>query len=187
METRLADQSDNRLKPAGLFGQVSTNACREARRTRCKPRKKQKIKDHDRLELESSADLCFVLVLLLGFLGRGEPCHTAFLLLVDDEASPGLLLVPLEASEVGFLQLVIGLLQSVLDGSALTGSYLFLELLVDSVHGILDGDAFEIAGGHLQAQREVQIDLLDGRLDEVQLEVVLVVYARWRGIEFPGL
>lgn len=57
--------------------------------------------------------LCFVLVLLLGLLAAGFFGDCAGAGLVDDEACPALLLVPLEAGEVGLLQFVIGLSRSV--------------------------------------------------------------------------
>lgn len=66
------------------------------------------------------------------------------------------------------------------------GNYLLLELLVNSIHGILDGDALEIASGDRQAQWEDQVNLLDRRSDKVQLEVVFVIYAGWGGVESPG-
>lgn len=50
--------------------------------------------------------LCLVL-LLLGLLAGC--CGRAVLGLMDDEACPALLLVPLEASEVGLIQFIIGL------------------------------------------------------------------------------
>jgi len=59
-------------------------------------------------------------------------------------------------------------------------------LLVNSVQRVLDGDSFVVASRYFQAQWEVKVNLLDGRIDEVQLEYVLVFYAIWRGIEFPG-
>lgn len=53
--------------------------------------------------------LCLVLVLLLGLLAAGLFGDRADGGLVDDEACPALLLVPLEASEVGLVQFVIRL------------------------------------------------------------------------------
>ena len=47
--------------------------------------------------------LCLVLVLLLGLLAAGFFGDCADAGLVDDEACPALLLVPLEAGEVGLL------------------------------------------------------------------------------------
>lgn len=55
------------------------------------------------------AHLCLFLVLLLGLLAAGLLGNRADGGLVNDEACPALLLVPLEASEVGFVQFVIGL------------------------------------------------------------------------------
>lgn len=48
-------------------------------------------------------NLCLVLVLLLGLLAGGFFGDRAVVGLVDDEACPALLLVPLEAGEVGLL------------------------------------------------------------------------------------
>lgn len=51
--------------------------------------------------------LAGVLVLLLGLLGRLHRC--ALLLLVHDEAMVAFFAIPLEASEVGSVELIIGL------------------------------------------------------------------------------
>lgn len=65
------------------------------------------------------------------------------------------------------------------------GWYLLLELLVNGVQRILDGDSFVVASCYFQTQWEVKVNLLDGRIDEVQFEYVLVFDAVWRGIELP--
>jgi hypothetical protein len=52
---------------------------------------------------------------------------------VHNEPCPGLLLVPLEASEVGLFQLVVRLERSVLYVTTSQSAYLLLELLVDGV------------------------------------------------------
>lgn len=62
-----------------------------------------------RLEGAVISHLCLVLVLLLGLLAAGLFGDRADGGLVDDEACPALLLVPLEASEVGLVQFIIGL------------------------------------------------------------------------------
>lgn len=56
---------------------------------------------------------------------------------------------------------------------------LLLVLLVDGIQGILDGDTLQIPGGDLQAQGEVQVNLLDRWADEWELEDVLVVDCVW--------
>lgn len=50
-----------------------------------------------------------------------------------------------------------------------------LELLVNGIHCILDGDSLEVSCRHLQAEREVQVDLLDWWLCEQLLQDVLVI------------
>lgn len=67
------------------------------------------------------------------------------------------------------------------------GWYLLLELLVDSVQRILDGDALHIPSSHLQSQWEVQVNLLDGRIDQVHFEDVFVFEIWRRGVESPGM
>lgn len=56
---------------------------------------------------------------------------------------------------------------------------LLLVLLVDGIHGIFDGDTLQIPGGDLQAQGEVQVNLLDWGADEWELEDVLVLDCAW--------
>lgn len=63
--------------------------------------------------------------------------------------------------------------------------YLLLELLVDSVQRVLDSDSFVITSTHFQAQWEVQVNLLDRRIDEVQFENVCVFDGVRGGIESP--
>lgn len=65
------------------------------------------------IAIDDDASLGLLLVLLLGLLTRGRLLRLAMLLLVDDQTCPALVLVPLEASEVRVLQLIIGLYQSV--------------------------------------------------------------------------
>lgn len=45
-------------------------------------------------------------------------------------------------------------------------TYLLLELLVDGIKCILDCDSLQISGGDLEAQGEVQVNLLDWGVDE---------------------
>lgn len=99
------------------------------------------------------------------------------LLLVHDQPCPGLVLVPLEASEVGVLKFIISLCGvSVLAATTLRSETdLLLELFVDGIQGILDGDTLQIPGGDLQAQGEVQVNLLDWGVDELEFEDVLVL------------
>lgn len=65
------------------------------------------------IAIDDDASLGLLLVLLLGLLTRGRLLRLAMLLLVDDQTCPALVLVPLEASEVRVLQLIIGLYPSV--------------------------------------------------------------------------
>ena len=68
----------------------------------------------DRISLDSwGTGLCLlVLVLLFGFLGAGL-LGRADCLLMHDQTCPAFVLIPLKASEVGFLQLVVRLSGSV--------------------------------------------------------------------------
>lgn len=88
---------------------------------------------------EAAAASCLALFgLLLGLLGAHGG---ALLLLVNDEASPTLLLVPLESREDWFLELIVGLggrqscvsYEGALAEWGEGGQYLLLELLVDCV------------------------------------------------------
>lgn len=56
---------------------------------------------------------------------------------------------------------------------------LLLVLLVDGIHGILDSDALHAPCGDMQAQREVQVNLLDWWLGQVQLENIPVFDSIW--------
>ena len=58
------------------------------------------------------------------------------------------------------------------------GTHPLLELLVDGVQCVLDGDAFEVPCCYLQPQWEVQVNLLDGWCCEELLEDLLVLYCR---------
>lgn len=129
-------------------------------------------------------NLCaFFLGLLLCGLFAGGLLGGVLLLLVHDQPRPAFFLVPLEAGEVGLLQFVVRLgVVSVLLGVSMRGegrADLLLELLVDGVHGILDGDTLQIPGGDLQTQGEVQVNLLDWGSDEVEFEDVLVLDGVW--------
>lgn len=125
--------------------------------------------------------LCTLLLCLLLGLFAGGLLGGVILLLVHDQACPAFVLVPLEASEEGFFQFVIRLGPGVrenLDDDAWRvrdDAYLLLVLLVDGIERVLDGDALQIPGGDLQAQGEVQVNLLDRRLDEVEFQDVLVL------------
>lgn len=46
---------------------------------------------------------------------------------------------------------------------------LLLELLMNSIQRILDGDALQIASRDLESEREMQVDALDGRGRQVFL------------------
>lgn len=131
---------------------------------------------------------------LLTFLGLLLGLRCAFLLAVHDETGPGFFLVPLEAGENGGLELIVGLV--VAEGVSFRGrkgrvekdTYLLAELLVDSVQRVLDGDAAQVPRRHLQAEREVQVDLLDRRLGEHQLEEGLLGLVDGQGgfVDAPG-
>jgi hypothetical protein len=60
------------------------------------------------------------------------------------QSGPGLLGIPLESFEVGRLKLVVGLYESVEFCACGCRSYLLLELLVDGVESVLDGDSFQV-------------------------------------------
>jgi hypothetical protein len=60
--------------------------------------------------------------------------------------------------------------------TATAATHPFLELLVDGIQCVLDGDALEIPRCYLQPQREVQVNLLDGWCCEQLLEDLLVLY-----------
>lgn len=51
-----------------------------------------------------------------------------------------------------------------------------LVCLVDGIHGILDGDALEVARGDLHSQGEVEVNLLDGRFRQWDLEDARVLH-----------
>ena len=64
---------------------------------------------------------------------------------------------------------------------------LLLELFVDDIECVLDRDAFGVAGGHFESEREVEVDLLDWGVDEEHFEDVFVLDGVWGGVEFPRL
>lgn len=47
---------------------------------------------------------------------------------------------------------------------------LLLVLLVNGIESILDGDTFQVSCGNFQTEREVQVNFLDRRLGQMQLE-----------------
>lgn len=51
--------------------------------------------------------------------------------------------------------------------------------LVDSVHGVLDSNTLHAPCGDLEPQGEVQVNFLDRRVGEVNLENVLVLDCHW--------
>jgi hypothetical protein len=57
--------------------------------------------------------------------------------------------------------------------------------LVDRVKGVLDGDALQVARRHLHAEREVQVDLLDGRRRQELLEDFLLLDACRGAVDLP--
>jgi hypothetical protein len=74
---------------------------------------------------------------------------------MHDEARIALLSIPLEACEVRSLELVIGL-ETISTWytetkTLLAEAYFFLELLMDRVQRILDGDTLEVACGDFES------------------------------------
>lgn len=59
------------------------------------------------------------------------------------------------------------------------GADLLLELFVDGIQGILNGDTLQIPGSDLQTQGEVQVNLLHSGSDEGEFEDVLVLDGVW--------
>jgi hypothetical protein len=57
--------------------------------------------------------------------------------------------------------------------------YLLLELLMDSIQCILDGDTFQVSGSDLKPKREVEVNFLNWRICQELLQCFLVVYCRW--------
>lgn len=66
------------------------------------------------------------------------------------------------------------------------GTYLFLELFVDSIQSVLDGYPLQVSRCNLEAQWEVQVDLLDWRCGEELLQCFLVIQCCRRRVQFPG-
>lgn len=66
-----------------------------------------------------------------------------------------------------------------------TSNYLFLELLVDGIKSILDGDSLQIPGCYFQAQWKMKVNLADWWSQEKLLEDLLVFNSVWRGVELP--
>ena len=56
---------------------------------------------------------------------------------------------------------------------------------MDGIQCILNRDTFQVPCSDFESQREVQINLLDGRSSEELLQRLLFVYRCWRGIQFP--
>lgn len=69
---------------------------------------------------------------------------------------------------------------------AATWTYPLLECLVDGIHGILDGDALHVPRSDFQAQREVQVNLLDWWRGQELLEDFLVVNGVGRRVDLPS-
>ena len=66
------------------------------------------------------------------------------------------------------------------------GTDLLLELLVDGIAGVLDGDALHVAGGHFEAEGEVEVDFLDRGVAEELVEDVLFFDGCGGAVDFPG-
>lgn len=60
-----------------------------------------------------------------------------------------------------------------------------LVLLVDSIHGILDSYTFQVSRRDFQAQREVEVNLLEGRVGQVNLQQLWLLDRVGRGIDLP--
>merc|ERR1739843_12056 len=116
-----------------------------------------------------SAGLCLLALVLL-LLGAAANWCLARGLLVYDKLSVALFAVPLEASKVWLFELVIGLL---------------LELLVDGITGVFDGDAHLVAGRDFQSERPFQVDLPDGWGGEELAEGFLVLDGGGRLVQLP--
>lgn len=78
----------------------------------------------------------------------------------------------------GYLRIVINF-----HSTGLT--YLLLELFMNCVQSILDGDAFEIPRSNFESQREMQVNLLDGRVCEKLLQSFLVLQGCRGSVELP--
>ena len=57
---------------------------------------------------------------------------------------------------------------------------------MDGIECVFDGYAFEVPGGYLHAEGEVEVDLLDRRVRQQLLENVLFVDGRGRGVDLPA-
>ena len=57
--------------------------------------------------------------------------------------------------------------------------------LVDGIHGVLDGDTLQIAGGNLHSQRKVQVNSLNRRFRQVDLEDARVINGVGALVDFP--
>lgn len=66
-------------------------------------------------------------------------------------------------------------------------TYLLPELLINSVASILNCDALQISRRNLQAEWEVQVDLLDWWDGEVLLEPFLLFDGGWGLVDTPVL
>jgi hypothetical protein len=66
-------------------------------------------------------------------------------------------------------------------------TYFLLELLMYGIECIFNRHTFQVPCRDLQAQREVQIDLLDRGGREQLLEEIFVLNTCRRGVEFPEM
>ena len=62
---------------------------------------------------------------------------------------------------------------------------LLLELLVDGITGVFDGDAHLVAGRHFQSERPLQVDFADGWGGEELAEGFFVLNGGWRLVQLP--
>ena len=66
------------------------------------------------------------------------------------------------------------------------GTDLLLELLVDGIAGVFDGDAFHVAGGDFETEGEVEVDFLDRGVAEELVEDVFLFDGCGGAVDFPG-
>jgi hypothetical protein len=56
---------------------------------------------------------------------------------------------------------------------------------MDGVEGVFNCDSFEVASRHLETQREVKVDLLDGRFGEHLLQYRWISDGAGGGVHLP--
>jgi hypothetical protein len=117
---------------------------------------------------------------------------------MDDEFRIAIVLVPLEAGEVGVLEFIVGLLEfqergvSKESGVVEIGeqgtdgvAYLFAELLVTGVADVFDRYAVAVAGGDFEAEGPFEVDAADRGVADELFEIVFVFDGGGGGVDFP--